>query len=222
MFDKNNHVVWSARHSLYGEAEVFDAEIDNNIRFPGQYFDSESGLHYNYYRYYDPYLGRYIESDPIGFAGGVNTYAYVGSNPIAFFDPYGLHKKDQWFGGDDKNFRDWAHQKKQELDLPGNSNYTKKNIEDLWKQWHDEGKPRGKGGKSGKGGKGRAGSLVPIFGCTTTFDCFCLDYPEHCPGFWNPNGQNDQNVYCPDAQGEDNTPNNPNCTFEEWKSNLCS
>ena len=61
-----------------------------NLRFPGQYADVESGLNYNYYRDYDPQTGRYIESDPIGLRAGVNTFSYVGDNPISWLDPSGL------------------------------------------------------------------------------------------------------------------------------------
>ena len=76
-------------------------EIDGvivNLRFPGQYYDAESGLHYNYFRYYDPSTGRYTRSDPIGLFGGLNTYGYVGGNPLYWIDQNGLNLRRIWTG----------------------------------------------------------------------------------------------------------------------------
>jgi len=64
-----------------------------NLRFPGQYFDKETGLHYNTFRDYDPQTGRYVESDPIGLGAGLNTYAYVRGDPMARSDPFGLRDR---------------------------------------------------------------------------------------------------------------------------------
>jgi len=60
------------------------------LRFPGQYFDEETGLHWNFFRDYNPSTGRYLEKDPIGLRGGINVFAYVQNNPAKLSDPFGL------------------------------------------------------------------------------------------------------------------------------------
>jgi RHS repeat-associated protein len=64
--------------------------FDLPLRLPGQRYDKETGLHYNYFRDYDPSIGRYGESDPIGLRAGLNTYSYVLGNPLSNYDPKGL------------------------------------------------------------------------------------------------------------------------------------
>ena len=63
----------------------------NPIRFQGQYYDQETGLHYNRHRYYDPQTGQFIGKDPVGYAGGLNLYRYA-DNPVGWIDPLGLDK----------------------------------------------------------------------------------------------------------------------------------
>ncbi len=91
MTDEAGTIVWSATYSAFGKATVAAGSIENNLRFPGQYADAETNLHYNWNRYYDPGVGRYVEKDPIGFAAGeVNLHRYVQNNSLNISDPEGL------------------------------------------------------------------------------------------------------------------------------------
>jgi RHS repeat-associated protein len=89
--DKAGNLVWAADYDGFGRATVRPAAnaVVNNLRYPGQYFDAETGLHYNDRRYYDPDTGRYLTRDPIGFEGGINLYTYAAANPANFTDPTG-------------------------------------------------------------------------------------------------------------------------------------
>ncbi|HDQ4098754.1 TPA: RHS repeat domain-containing protein, partial [Pseudomonas aeruginosa] len=89
--DASGQIAWQWQSDAFGRGEALSqGSTQVNLRFPGQYYDAESGLHYNYFRDYDPETGRYVESDPIGLGGGLNTYGYVEANPVLRTDPLGL------------------------------------------------------------------------------------------------------------------------------------
>ncbi|QKZ07625.1 RHS domain-containing protein [Pseudomonas eucalypticola] len=91
MTDGEGRIVWQATYKAWGSIETLAvAEVEQNLRFQGQYFDGETGLHYNTFRYYDPEIGRFITQDPIGLDGGFNLYRYAPS-PIGWIDSLGLN-----------------------------------------------------------------------------------------------------------------------------------
>ncbi|KQV41142.1 RHS repeat-associated core domain-containing protein [Massilia sp. Root335] len=93
--DHEGNVAWSAQYKAWGQAKeaisdaAYKAGIRNPIRFQGQYFDDETGLHYNRHRYYDPDTARYLTQDPVGLNGGENLYRYA-PNSTGWVDPLGL------------------------------------------------------------------------------------------------------------------------------------
>ena len=91
----NKTVVWKWESDAFGVG-LADEDVDGDeqlttisLRFPGQIYDPSTGLHYNYHRFYNPDGGRYRQTDPIGLAGGPNTYAYANNDPIGTIDPSG-------------------------------------------------------------------------------------------------------------------------------------
>ncbi len=125
--DAQGKTIWEADYGSFGRARVdAGSRIKNHIRFPSQYHDEETGLHYNRYRYYEPETGRYLSKDPIGLERGKNQFGYVDGNPLSFVYPtgeiaiapvivwglpivdgivWGLTKKPRWppWGGGDEN-----------------------------------------------------------------------------------------------------------------------
>ena len=95
--DENKNVVWQASYTPFGEASISQASITLNLRFPGHYYDAETQTHYNYFRDYDPATGRYLTADPLGIAGGINTYAYANADPIANTDVFGLFGEEMHY-----------------------------------------------------------------------------------------------------------------------------
>ncbi|MGV7207018.1 DUF6765 family protein [Oxalobacteraceae bacterium A2-2] len=94
-------IIWQAATGPFGETRLLHSGANKkaqpfelNLRLPGQVYDAETGLHYNYLRDYDPTLGRYLAPDPMGLAGGTNPYVYVSNNPLTSMDPLGLYQID--------------------------------------------------------------------------------------------------------------------------------
>jgi len=104
--DKAGNIVWAASFDAFGRASITTPQgtadkptITSNLRLPGQYEDGETGLHYNWHRYYDAEVGRYVTADPIGLEGGINRYSYVEGNPVSLIDPDGLSPTFPGSGG---------------------------------------------------------------------------------------------------------------------------
>src|SRR5262249_1573645 len=92
LHDRDGTCVWEGTIDSFGALRGFTGDPEEcPIRYQGQWYDSESGLHYNRFRYYDPDVGRFISTDPIGVRGGVNPYTYA-PNTTSWVDPYGLAK----------------------------------------------------------------------------------------------------------------------------------
>ncbi|WP_204575031.1 HNH/ENDO VII family nuclease, partial [Cronobacter sakazakii] len=136
--DADGQTVWRGQFSTWGETErelsVPQWQVPQNLRFQGQYLDRESGLHYNLFRYYDPVAGRYTQMDPIGLAGGMNTYSYVG-DPLVWVDPLGL--APCFANAQNKQF--W---KNDPITFQGNKVYQRDDLFDpnLMTTWRDKGK----------------------------------------------------------------------------------
>jgi len=120
--DTNGNIVWAATYKAWGATQHIDhppilqtvqqgntvqeqwieqnryERPTQNLRFQGQYYDQETGLHYNRFRYYDPACGRFVSQDPVGLYGGFNVYQYA-SNPAGWIDPLGLKRTGSLGGG---------------------------------------------------------------------------------------------------------------------------
>ena len=87
---KEGQVSWKAIAASFGSTQIIEQDIEMNLRFPGQYFDAETGTHYNFHRDYRPNAGRYLQGDPIKLRGGINLFNYANGNPLVKLDSMGL------------------------------------------------------------------------------------------------------------------------------------
>nr|WP_232430933.1 RHS repeat-associated core domain-containing protein [Pseudomonas massiliensis] len=121
MTDAEGRIVWQATFKAWGGLDSLEVdEVEQNLRFQGQYFDQESGLHYNTFRYYDPGVGRFTTQDPIGLLGGDNLYQQYAPSPVGWVDPcgwagYGPDRKTSYEG---VSRRDAFRQAKRDAGIP--------------------------------------------------------------------------------------------------------
>ncbi len=94
--DSTGDTVQTYEYSVFGEPAVEDANHTNPYMFAGRRYDIEIGLYYNRARYYNPYTGRFLQTDPIGYGDGMNMYAYCGNNPLSFVDSTGTRTSVTW------------------------------------------------------------------------------------------------------------------------------
>jgi RHS repeat-associated protein len=124
MTDASEAVVWDAVYNPFGDVNAITGSAANNLRFPGQYFLIEAGLHYNWHRHYDPTLGRYTQTDPLGFIDGPSVYTYAKLAPLENVDRNGQQSDMYW---PDRRFI--PH-------LPGLfdewNKYADKSVKDIW------------------------------------------------------------------------------------------
>jgi RHS repeat-associated protein len=130
--DEEGKIAWSGKYDALGavnsitlaffsEPDRSPKDFEQNLRFAGQYFDKETGLHFNTYRFYAPETGRFISPDPIGLAGGLNLYAYA-PNPIGWIDPWGLAKDKTYTVTRNMNAEEAEKTKKAGGLVPGETN----------------------------------------------------------------------------------------------------
>lgn len=153
MIKTDGEVVWSARYDSFGNTIIDIETVENNLRFSGQYYDSESGLHYNWNRYYDPFLGRYLQADPLGLDAGMNYFVYCNGNPGNYIDPMGLEPNE----GEDGYYDDSGYGSYGEEDT--GQRYESGGYSD---RDYDYGNNGGSGGSGGSGGDNDDGGGVVV------------------------------------------------------------